>query len=79
MIETKQLTKKYGNLTAVSELDLLVNAGEIFVFSCVNGAGKTTTIKMLTGLLRPTSGTASIAGLDVVKSSLEVSYRLSTR
>jgi ABC-2 type transport system ATP-binding protein len=72
MIETKSLTKKYGNLTAVSELDLLVNAGEIFVFLGANGAGKTTTIKMLTGLLRPTSGTASIAGFDVVKSSLEV-------
>ena len=72
MIETKSLTKKYGNLTAVSELDLLVNAGEIFVFLGANGAGKTTTIKMLTGLLQPTSGTASIAGFDVVKSSLEV-------
>jgi len=72
MIETKSLTKKYGNLTAISELDLLVNTGEIFVFLGANGAGKTTTIKMLTGLLQPTSGTASIAGFDVVKSSLEV-------
>jgi ABC-2 type transport system ATP-binding protein len=72
MIETKSLTKKYGNLTAISELDLLVNIGEIFVFLGANGAGKTTTIKMLTGLLQPTSGTASIAGFDVVKSSLEV-------
>jgi len=72
MIETKSLTKKFGNLAAVSELNLQVNPGEIFVFLGANGAGKTTTIKMLTGLLRPTSGTATIAGFDVVKSTLDV-------
>jgi len=72
MIETKQLTKKYSNLTAVSELDLQINPGELFVFLGANGAGKTTTIKMLTGLLQPTSGTATIAGFDVVKSPLDV-------
>jgi len=72
MIETESLTKKYGNLTAVSELNLQVNPGELFVFLGSNGAGKTTTIKMLTGLLRPTSGTATIAGFDVVNSPLEV-------
>jgi ABC-2 type transport system ATP-binding protein len=72
MIETKSLTKKYGNLTAVSELNLQVNPGELFVFLGSNGAGKTTTIKMLTGLLQPTSGTATIAGFDVVNSPLEV-------
>jgi ABC-2 type transport system ATP-binding protein len=72
MIETNKLTKKYGDLTAVSELDLQVDDGEIFVFLGSNGAGKTTTIKMLTGLLLPTSGIARIAGLDVVKSPIEV-------
>jgi ABC-2 type transport system ATP-binding protein len=72
MIETKSLTKKYSNLTAVSELNLQVNPGELFVFLGSNGAGKTTTIKMLTGLLQPTSGTATIAGLDVVNSPIEV-------
>jgi len=72
MIETKSLTKKYGNLSAVSELNLQVNPGELFVFLGSNGAGKTTTIKMLTGLLQPTSGTATIAGFDVVNSPLEV-------
>ncbi|HGJ65995.1 TPA: ABC transporter ATP-binding protein [bacterium] len=72
MIETKALTKKYGNFTAVSDLDLRVQAGELFVFLGLNGAGKTTTIKMLTGLLHPTSGNAVVAGFDVVKSSIDV-------
>ncbi len=72
MIETQMLTKKYGNLVAVDKLNLSVNAGEIFVFLGSNGAGKTTTIKMLTTLLRPTSGTAIVAGYDVEKSPMEV-------
>lgn len=72
MIETQMLTKKYGNLVAVDKLNLSVNAGEIFVFLGSNGAGKTTTIKMLTSLLRPTSGTAIVAGYDVEKSPMEV-------
>jgi ABC-2 type transport system ATP-binding protein len=72
MIEIKSLTKKYGDLIAVSELDLQVKPGELFVFLGTNGAGKTTTIKMLTGLLQPTSGNAMVAGFDVVKSPIEV-------
>ena len=72
MIETRMLTKKYGDLVAVSELDLYVEPGELFVFLGPNGAGKTTTIKMLTGLLQPTSGSASVAGIDVVESPVEV-------
>jgi len=72
MIETKSLTKKYGDLVAVNDLDLRVEAGELFVFLGPNGAGKTTTIKILTGLLQPTSGIASVAGIDVVKSPIEV-------
>ncbi|MEK7397599.1 MAG: ABC transporter ATP-binding protein [Candidatus Poribacteria bacterium] len=72
MIETNKLTKKYGDLIAVSELDLQVKSGEIFVFLGSNGAGKTTTIKILTGLLLPTSGSAEIDGFDVVKSPIEV-------
>ncbi len=72
MIETQLLTKKYGDLVAVDKLDLSVNAGEIFVFLGANGAGKTTTIKMLTSLLRPTSGKAFVAGYDVEKSPMEV-------
>ena len=57
---------------AVDNIDLHVNQGEIFVFLGANGAGKTTTIKMLTCLLQPTSGSASIAGFDVVKSPMDV-------
>jgi len=72
MIETQMLTKRYGDLVAVDKLNLSVNAGEIFVFLGSNGAGKTTTIKMLTSLLRPTSGTAIVAGYDVEKSPMEV-------
>jgi ABC-2 type transport system ATP-binding protein len=72
MIETKALTKKYSDLVAVDDLDLYVNPGELFVFLGPNGAGKTTTIKILTGLLHPTSGNASVAGIDVVESPIEV-------
>jgi len=72
MIETKGLTKKYGDLTAVDDLNLYVEPGELFVFLGPNGAGKTTTIKILTGLLQPTLGKASVAGIDVVESPLEV-------
>jgi ABC-2 type transport system ATP-binding protein len=64
-IETYKLTKKFGNLTAVDNIDLTVKSGEIFGFLGPNGAGKTTTIKMLTGLLKPASGTAKILGRDI--------------
>jgi len=65
------LTKRYGKLTAVSNLDLKVNCGEILGFLGLNGAGKTTTIRILLDLLRPTSGSASILGHDCQKESLE--------
>ena len=65
MVVCRQLTKKFGALTAVDGMDLCVRKGELFGFLGPNGAGKTTTIKMLTGLLHPTSGTASIGGLDI--------------
>lgn len=72
MIQTNMLTKRFGSLTAVDDLNLTVEAGELFAFLGPNGAGKTTTIKMLTGIILPTSGSASIAGFDIVKSALEV-------
>ncbi len=65
MLATQGLTKRYGALTAVDGLSLRVGAGELFGFLGPNGAGKTTTIKMLVGLLRPSSGSASVAGFDV--------------
>jgi ABC-2 type transport system ATP-binding protein len=67
LVETHQLTKKYGNLVAVNNLNLRIDAGDILGFIGPNGAGKTTTIRMLATLLEPTSGTATIAGHDVVK------------
>ena len=66
-IETFDLTKKYGSLIAVDKLNLKVKRGEIFGFLGPNGAGKTTTIKLMTGLLKPTSGTVKIMSKDVQK------------
>ena len=71
MINLSELTKYFGKLCAVDALTLQVDAGEIFGFLGPNGAGKTTTINMLTGLLRPTSGTATLAGYDIQEQSLQ--------
>ncbi len=64
MIQVSSLVKKYGDFTAVDNISFEVGKGEIFAFLGPNGAGKTTTIKMLTTLLRPTSGSLKIDGLD---------------
>jgi ABC-2 type transport system ATP-binding protein len=72
IIETKDLVKKYGKLTAVDKLNLVVDEGEIFGFLGPNGAGKTTTILMLLGLTDPTSGTARIGGFDCTREPLKV-------
>jgi len=64
-VRVSQLTRKFGDFTAVDDVSFDVQQGEIFGFLGPNGAGKTTTIKMLTGLLRPTSGKARVAGFDV--------------
>lgn len=65
MIEIVEVTKKYGTKTAVDRLSLKIGAGELFAFLGPNGAGKTTTIKLMCGLLFPTSGTVQIGGLDM--------------
>lgn len=65
MINVEHLTKRYGPVVAVDDLSLEVPGGEVFCFLGPNGAGKTTTIKVLTGLVRPTSGRARIGGIDV--------------
>ncbi len=70
MIEIQNLVKKFDTKVAVDNLNLSIERGEIFGFLGPNGAGKTTTIKILTGLLRPTSGTVSIGGYNVVDSPL---------
>lgn len=71
IIEIKNLTKKYGELTAVSNITFNVKKGEIFSFLGPNGAGKTTTIKMLTTLANPTSGKIMINGFDPTKNPHE--------
>ena len=65
MIEARGLRKEYGSRAAVQGLDLTVGPGQLFGFLGPNGAGKTTTIKMLVGLLRPTAGSALLAGHDI--------------
>jgi ABC-2 type transport system ATP-binding protein len=72
VVETRELTKIYGKLTAVNDLNMEVKEGDIFGFLGPNGAGKTTTILMLMGLSVPTSGTAIVGGFDVVENSREV-------
>ncbi|MBU6237822.1 MAG: ABC transporter ATP-binding protein [Planctomycetes bacterium] len=67
VVETHQLTKRYGNFTALDSLSIRVARGQILGFIGPNGAGKTTTIKILVGLSRPTSGSATIAGVDCSK------------
>ena len=66
-IVTNSLTRRYGSITAANSIDLEVGSGEIFGLLGPNGAGKTTTIKMLITLLPPTSGTARVAGADIVR------------
>ena len=75
-IETKGLRKTYGDLVAVEGLDLDVRRGEVFGLLGPNGSGKTTTIRMLTGLVRPTSGHATVVGFDVIESPEKVRQRI---
>ena len=70
-IEVRGLTKRYGKLLAVDNVDFDVKGGEIFGFMGPNGAGKTTTVMMLTSFLEPTAGTIRIHGHDLPKESLE--------
>jgi ABC-2 type transport system ATP-binding protein len=76
VVQTSGLTKKFGSLVAVDHMDLSVNAGEIFGFLGPNGAGKTTTVRILCGLMMPTSGTATVVGHDVVTEPEEVKQRI---
>ena len=69
VIETKNLTKKFGDFTAVDNISFDVEKGEIFGFLGANGAGKTTAMRMLCGLIHPTSGDGKVAGFDVRKES----------
>ncbi|MBS3772731.1 MAG: ABC transporter ATP-binding protein [Candidatus Thermoplasmatota archaeon] len=72
VIETHGLTRRYGDLTAVDGISLSIGEGELYGLLGPNGSGKTTSIKMLTGQLQPTSGTASVAGVDPARHPLQV-------
>jgi ABC-2 type transport system ATP-binding protein len=76
MIAFEHLSKTYGSFTAVSDLELTVNSGEVFGFLGPNGAGKTTTIRMMMGILVPTSGRITIDGLDCQRDRVEVKRRV---
>lgn len=75
-IVTRELVRRFGELVAVDGVNLTVGAGQFFGFLGPNGAGKSTTIKMLTGLLEPTSGQMEILGLDFVRHSIEVKRQI---
>jgi|ERR1043165_6522041 ABC-2 type transport system ATP-binding protein len=76
MIELTHIFKSFGDLVAVNDLSLTVHRGEFFAVLGPNAAGKTTTIKILSGLMKPTSGRAQVAGFDVQTHPLEVRRRL---
>jgi ABC-2 type transport system ATP-binding protein len=76
VIETQNLTKRYGDLVAVDGLNLTLSAGEVFGLLGPNGSGKTTTILMILGLTEPTSGTARVLGLDPLRNPLGVKRRV---
>jgi ABC-2 type transport system ATP-binding protein len=75
-IETHNLTRKFGDLVAVNEINLQIPKGTIFGFLGPNGAGKSTTVSMLTGLLQPTAGDALIGGVSILSSPIEVKKRI---
>ena len=76
IIEAENLRKEFGNFVAVNNINFQVEKGEIFGFLGANGAGKTTAIKMLCGLLLPTSGKAKIAGFDVYTEREKIKYNI---
>jgi ABC-2 type transport system ATP-binding protein len=76
MIELIHIVKRFGDVVAVNDLSLTVKSGEFFAVLGPNAAGKTTTIKILTGLIKPTSGTARVANFDVQAQPLEVKRRM---
>lgn len=75
-VKIERLTRRFGNLVAVDNIDLEVTAGQFFGFLGPNGAGKSTTIKMLTGLLAPTSGRMQLLGLDFAQHSVEIKRQI---
>ena len=77
MIEISELTKRFGKISAVDNLNLYIPDGDFFAFLGPNGAGKTTTLKIIAGLLRPTSGKVIVAGEDITKKSISAKRLIS--
>jgi ABC-2 type transport system ATP-binding protein len=75
-IEVRNLTRRFGKFTAVAGVSFLVKRGEIFGFLGANGAGKSTTIRMLCGLLQPTSGTAMVGGFDILSQAEDIKQNI---
>src|SRR5512143_3080547 len=75
-IVARNLTRRFGNFTAVDHISFEVATGEVFGFLGANGAGKTTAIRMLTGLLAPTAGDARVAGLDLKTQTEDIRRRI---
>src|SRR5262249_4423567 len=75
--EIQNLNKRYGDKVALHDLSLSLRAGEVFAFLGPNGAGKTTTIKILTGLVRPTSGVATVGGFNIATHGLQAKALMS--
>lgn len=75
-IQTEKLTKRFGAFTAVDEITFEVSRGEIFGFLGANGAGKTTAMRMLTGLSKPSSGNATVAGFDVYRDTEKIKMNI---
>ncbi|MGI8510538.1 MAG: ABC transporter ATP-binding protein [Gemmatimonadaceae bacterium] len=76
MIRLSALTKRYGGFTAVAGVDLIVPRGQLFGLLGPNGAGKTTTLRMIAGILQPTSGTVEIAGVDLAQNPMAAKSKL---
>jgi ABC-2 type transport system ATP-binding protein len=75
-IETRDLTKAFGAFTAVDHITVTVEQGEIYGFLGANGAGKTTAIRMLCGLIAPTSGSGHVAGFDILRETDRIRSRI---
>jgi ABC-2 type transport system ATP-binding protein len=76
MIEIRNLSKHFGTLRAVDDISLRVNVGEVLGFLGPNGAGKSTTMKMVSGFLAPTAGTAVVCGHDVTREPIAVKSKI---
>jgi ABC-2 type transport system ATP-binding protein len=76
VVETRDLTRKFGDLTAVNTISMNVEKGELFGLLGPNGAGKTTFLKLLTGQLEPTTGSSTVLGIDPAKNPVDVKTKI---